>query len=62
MNKLWFDHESEKKRDDIKNSFKGKHSIPLDRQLKEKVNQKLKEYKMICKSQRTMFWNFAIVR
>ena len=38
VNKCWFDHKCEKKRDNIKNSFKGKSSNPLDRQLKEKFN------------------------
>ena len=53
---FWFDHKCEKRKDDIKGSFKGKS---LDRQLKEKFNQRLKEYKIMCNS-KSPFWNFGI--
>ena len=39
---VWFDHKCEKRKDSIKSSFKGKTFDPLDRQLKEKFNQRLK--------------------
>ena len=55
MNKLWFDHKCEKKTNDIKNSSKGKSFNPLDRQPKEKFNQKLKEYKITCNSKSPCF-------
>ena len=55
VNKFWFDDKCEKKRDDIKNSFKGKSSNPLERQLKEKFNQKLKEYEIMCNSKSPCF-------
>ena len=47
MNKLCFDHKCEKIRDDTENSLKGKSSNPLYRQLKEKFNQKLQEYRIM---------------
>ena len=47
---FWFDHKCEKRTDDIKSSFKGKSFNPIDRQLKEKFNQRLKEYKIMCNS------------
>ena len=43
---FWFDHKCEKRKDDIKSSFKGKSFNPLDRQLKEKFNQRLKSIKL----------------
>ena len=54
---FWFDHKFEKRKDDIKSSFKGKSFNPLDRQLKEKLNQrlKLKEYKIMCNSKSPCF-------
>ena len=44
---FWFDRKFKKRKDD-----KGKSFNPLDRQLKEKFNQrlKLKEYKIMCNS------------
>ena len=47
---FWFDHKYENRKDDIKSSFNGKSFNPLDRQLKEKFNQRLKEYKIMCNS------------
>ena len=44
---VWFDHQCEKRKDGIKISFKGKSFDPLERQLKEKFNQRLKEYKIM---------------
>ena len=63
MNKPWFDHKCEKKRDNIETSFEGKSSDPLDRQssnlsdrqLKETFNHKLKEYKIVCNSKSPCF-------
>ena len=52
---FWFDHKCEKRKDDIKSSFKGKSFNPLDRQLKEKFNQRLKEYKIMCNSKSPCF-------
>ena len=55
---FWFDHKCEK-RNDIKSSFKGKSFNPLDRQLKEKFNQRLEEYKIMCNSKSDVLelWN-----
>ena len=47
---FWFDHQCVKRKDGIKSSFKGKSFNPLDRQLKEKFSQRLKEYKIMCNS------------
>ena len=47
---FWFYHKCGKRKDDIESSFKGKSFNPLDRQLKEKFNQRLKEYKIMCNS------------
>ena len=44
---VWFDHQCEKRKDGIKSSFEGKSFDPLERQLKEKFNQRLKEYKIM---------------
>ena len=40
---FWFDHQCEKRKDGIESFFEGKSFNPLDRQLKEKFNQRLKE-------------------
>ena len=45
----------EKRKDDIKSSFKGKSFDPLDRQLKEKFNHRLQEYKIMCNSKSLCF-------
>ena len=37
------------------NALKGKSFNPLDRQLKEKFNQRLKEYKIMCNSKSPWF-------
>ena len=50
VNELLVYHKFEKRKDDIKSSFEGKSFNPLDRQLKEKFNQRLKEYKIMCNS------------
>ena len=47
---VWFHHKCEKRKDDIKSSFKGKSFNPLHRQLKEKFKQRLNEYKIMCNS------------
>ena len=52
---FWFDHKCEKSKDDIKSSFKGKSFNPLHRQLKERFNQRLKEYKMMFNSKSPCF-------
>ena len=45
---FWFDRKCEKRKDDIKSLLKGNSFNPSDRQLKEKFNQRLKEYKIMC--------------
>ena len=52
---FWFDHKCEKRKDDIKSSFKGKSFNPLNRQPKEKFNQRLKEYKILHNSKSPCF-------
>ena len=50
VNKLWFDYECQKKRGDIINCSEGKSSNPLDRQLKQKFNQKFMSIKSCIKA------------
>ena len=52
---FWFDRKCEKRKDDIKSLLKGNSFNPLDRQLKEKFNQRLKEYKIMCNSKSPWF-------
>ena len=53
--KFWFDHKCETRKDDIESSLKGKSFNPSNRQLKEKFNQRLKEYKIMCNSRSQCF-------
>ena len=52
------DRKCEKRKDDIKSSFKAKSFNPLDRQLEEKFNLSLKEYKIMCNSKSPRFGTF----
>ena len=52
---FWVDHQCEKRKMVIKSSFKGKLFDPLERQLKETFNQRLKEYKIMCSSKSPCF-------
>ena len=49
---FWFDRKCEKRKDDIKSSFKGKS---IKQTAEEKFNQRLKEYKIMCNSKSPCF-------
>ena len=58
--KLWYDRDCENKKNETKNISKEKSSNPLDRELREKFREKMKQYKLLCKQKRSMFWNAKI--
>ena len=52
---VWFNRKCEKRNGGIKSSFKGKSFNLLHRQLKERFNRRLKEYKIMSNSKSPCF-------
>ena len=55
--KLWFDKECDQIKNDINSLSNQKSKSPLDNELKEKFNLKMKEFKTVCQKKRNIFWN-----
>ena len=59
-NKLWFDQDCDKLEKDISVLSVKKSESPLDNEVREKFNSKMKEFRNLCHQKRELFWNKKI--
>ena len=59
-NKLWFDQDCDKLKKDISVLSAQKSKSPLDNEVREKFNSKMKEFKNLCHLKRELFWKKKI--
>ena len=59
-NKIWFDQDCDKLKKDISVLSAKEAKSPLDNEVREKFNSKMKEFKNLCHQKRKLFWNKKI--
>ena len=59
-NKLWFDQDCDKLKKDISVLLAKQSKLPLDNEVRQKFNSKMKEFKNLCHQQRELFWHKKI--